>query len=57
MATTAKQDRDFIADLINWRLLEEAIDWIARHMEPGDVFSEDQLAAWAKENGYVDGDE
>ena len=50
--TTSKQDRDFIADIINNRLLETAIDWIKRNMEPEDVFDTLQLSSWAESNGY-----
>ena len=52
--TTGKQDRDFIAEVINDTLLETAIDWIKRNMEPGDVFDTLQLSSWAESNGYVE---
>ena len=30
--------------------LSSAIEWIANNLSPGDVFSEDELRGWAKEN-------
>ena len=57
MATTARQDSEFIAAIINSTLLEEAIDWIQSNMNPEDVFDEKALEAWAKENGYEETDE
>ena len=53
MATTVKQDRDFIADVIGDALLEKTIEWIAHNLAPEDVFTQDQLEDWAKRNGYV----
>lgn len=50
--TTVKQDRDFISAVLNERLLESCIDWIASNMEPEDVFSDSQLDAWAAAKGY-----
>lgn len=52
MATTAAQDREFVETLISSSLLEEAILWIGDNMEPTDVFSDKQLAAWADDAGY-----
>jgi len=52
--STGKQDRDFLEDVVGTLLLENAIDWISRNMEPEDVFSTQDLDRWAKNNGYVE---
>lgn len=59
MATSNKQDRDY-SEMINGTvtvsiplsILEDSVEWIKKNMEPEDVFSEDQLSTWAKNNGY-----
>lgn len=56
MATSAKQDRNFIEAMIASSLLEQAIEWIASNMGPEDVFTHGQLQAWAESNGFVHGD-
>jgi hypothetical protein len=33
-------------------LLDDAIDWISKKLEPEDVFSIGDLEAWAETNGY-----
>ena len=50
--TTRKQDQDFIADMINRTLLDEAVRWIANNLRPEEVFSDADLAEWANDNGY-----
>jgi len=50
MGTTHRQDQDFIADVLPKDLLELAIDWIVHNMEPEDVFGEDRLFEWCKDN-------
>ncbi|KKM73156.1 hypothetical protein LCGC14_1413380 [marine sediment metagenome] len=52
MATSRKQDDDFIEDVISNSLLDDSILWIARNMSPEDVFDKDDLGEWAKNNGY-----
>jgi len=52
--TTSKEDRDFIESVISQSLLEEAIDWIASHMSPEEVFPDSDLELWAKDNGFED---
>lgn len=37
----------------NCYLLDEAADWVEENLDPDDVFSEVQLAAWAADNGYT----
>lgn len=34
--------------------LDNAISWMQSNLEPDDVFTEKQLAAWAERNGYVE---
>lgn len=46
------QNRDFIDAVISQYLLDEAIDYIAFNYKPEDVFSDEQLDEWAKDNGY-----
>ena len=50
--TSGKQDDEFIGAIINPRLLEEAISWIASNMEPEDVFPQSELESWAEQYGY-----
>jgi len=54
MATTSKQDQDFLESVIPHTLLEEAIEWIASNLDPEDVFSENDLSCWAENNGFVE---
>ena len=54
--TTSKQDEQFIAAVINDRLLEAAIEWIAEEFDPEDVFSELELQEWAENFGYTLGE-
>ena len=66
--TTDKQDKAFagaISETITsilcggeyGILLESAIEWIQRNLQPEDVFSTKELTAWARESGYVERDE
>jgi len=48
--TTPQKDRQFIDDMIDHNLLEKAIDWIARHYDPEDVFDEDTIMQWVQEH-------
>jgi hypothetical protein len=50
MATTTKQDQNFKDEVISTTLLEDAIEWIQKNMEPEDVFTDRQLRAWADAN-------
>ena len=54
--TTRTQDAGFIDYMITPMFLENAIRWIADNMEPEDVFSDTQLAAWAEANGFIQED-
>jgi hypothetical protein len=33
-------------------LLDDSVSWIQNNLEPDDVFSAEQLEAWAENNGY-----
>lgn len=52
MATTTKQDKQFIDQMISTTLLEDAIGWIGDNMSPEQVFSNKQLENWAESMGY-----
>lgn len=54
--TTHLQDKDFISSLIPKDLLQGAIDWISENMDPEDVFTKQDLEAWAEDWGYVKAD-
>jgi hypothetical protein len=51
MATTSKQDKDFVDEVIGSSLLEKAIEWIRENMEPEDVFDAKVLQEWAENAG------
>lgn len=43
MGTTAKEDRNFLDEVIGTGLLEKAIEWISQNLEPEQVFDETKL--------------
>lgn len=47
MATTSKQDSQFLSDTIGNGLLESAIEWIKNNISPEEVFGEKELLSWA----------
>lgn len=67
--TTSAQDQGFnkfmrdkidgaideaLDSVVDSALLEdEVIPWMKANMEPGDVFGDDALEKWARDNGYV----
>jgi hypothetical protein len=51
MATTSKQDQNFVDEVIGSSLLEKAIEWIRENMEPEDVFDAKVLQEWAENAG------
>ena len=53
MPSRTVQERDFIAALIPCSLLDEAVDWIASNLNPGDVFPDHDLREWAEKNGFI----
>lgn len=50
--STSTQDKEFLKCVIGDVLLEAAIGWIGKNMDPPDVFGHTALKAWAEENGY-----
>ena len=56
MATTVRQNSEFVSAVISSFLLEDAIEWIKSNLNPEDVFDEKSLATWAEENGYETAD-
>jgi len=48
MATSTKQDKDFLESVIATDLLEQSIQWITGNMEPEEVFGENRLTQWAQ---------
>jgi len=55
--TSAKEDREFITEMISSTLLEDAMAWIGMNLNPEDVFGEGDLASWAENNGYKEASE
>jgi len=53
MATTVKQDEDFISEMIPSTLLEKAIEWIQGNMSPEEVFETNDLVIWAFDKGFT----
>ena len=51
-----RQEQDFIGTIIGSYVLQDAVDWIAHTLTPDEVFSKDDLEAWALENGFVEED-
>lgn len=54
---TYKSEKEFIENVIGRSLLDDSIEWIAKNMEPDDVFSQSALETWAESNGYKKDDE
>lgn len=58
---TSKQDKEFselmASDVYTITIsnvaLDNAIEWIVGNLDPADVFSDKELAAWAESNGYT----
>ena len=59
MKTTAIEDKDFTAFILNRNLIDknislsEVMEWIAERYTPGDVFSLGVLDRWAAEHNYT----
>jgi hypothetical protein len=45
-----QQNRDFAAVLLVQWPLDDAIEWIRKHMDPEDVFEPETLTCWANDN-------
>ena len=48
--TTRRQEEEFSRDVFGLGMLEEALKWIRSNMDPEDVFTEDRLSLWARDN-------
>jgi len=48
--STRQQRDDFTDTLIASDLLDTAIEWIKTNMNPEDVFDDEALTTWAREN-------
>ena len=51
-------DNEFASEMqqyveIHKSALDNAIEWIAKELDPEDVFSEKQLSKWAEDNGFI----
>ena len=56
MISTAMK-KDFVDHILDFDALLWAIDWIGKNVEPIEVYSDQQLEAWARNNGFVKEDE
>jgi hypothetical protein len=45
-----RDNADFLAFVVSSDLLDEAVDWIASRMRPDEVFDQDVLFDWCREN-------
>lgn len=57
MRTTSREDGEFeslIKERIDLGDASWVLDWIAENFEPEDVYSRDNLANWAIENGFIE---
>jgi len=43
---------DGMAESYSGEILENAVEFISANFDPEEIFSEDQLTRWAKENGF-----
>jgi hypothetical protein len=55
---TGTQDKDFANQMVDHLIvsvaaLDAAIEWVGKNLNPDDVFSSNDLEAWAENNGYV----
>jgi len=50
MATTDKNNKDFITAVIGDGALDSAVKWIGDNLSPGDVFSEKDLCHYCQHN-------
>ena len=54
---TYSQEISFVQSVIPRSILDDAIDWISKNLNPDDVFKASDLDSWAEDNGYVKKDE
>jgi hypothetical protein len=54
--TSFDQDKDFkkavVIDNLPDSLLQDAIDWISKNLDPEDVFDKEKLSDWASDNAF-----
>lgn len=53
MKTTSQQQDAFCRNVLPQYFLDDCIDWIVATFHVEYVYPEDELHAWAKDNGYV----
>ena len=55
---STREEADFAKSIIDAAVIDSAVQWIAANMTPEDVFSEEDLADyakdWATDNGWTD---
>ncbi len=56
-AISTERRRRFVASVISDELLTDVIQWIQSELSPSDVFSHQQLAEWACDNGLTQNEE
>lgn len=52
-ATEMKDSVDEVDVKMSHSALDNAIAWIAKNLDPDDVFTNESLETWAENNGYV----
>lgn len=50
---SARDNNDFMNEIMDTYPLDTAIVWLRTNMTPEDVFDEAELIAWAEENGFL----
>lgn len=50
---TTSRNAEFIRDMTNSTMLDDAVDWIEVHLTPDDVFTHAELEEWALDNGFI----
>ena len=53
MYQTVQRNHDFAESILTNDLLDKAIEWIADHLMPSEVFDASELEDWALDNGFV----
>jgi len=48
------EDFDIFSRHLNGQVLNVTSEWIAKNKDPQDVFTQAQLEAWAKDNGFIE---
>lgn len=50
---TTTDNKKFLADIFGTSFLDQITDWIRVHVDPSDLYTDDQLNEWAGNNGFV----